>query len=84
MKNPASPRNNSKKGFSNSKPPAEDKLDSRGDLEINEQPSGNNKKELKIGEKNEYNDPQGASQRFITFQLSCNVKNKPDQYRSGL
>lgn len=60
MKNPASPRNNSKKGFSNSKPPARDKLDSRGDLEINEQPSGNNKKELKIGEKNEYNDPQGT------------------------
>lgn len=57
MKN-VSPTKTDPKGFKNSRPPARDKLDSRGDLELNEQP-GNNKKELKIGEKNEHNDTQG-------------------------
>lgn len=60
MKNVSQIKQDQKKGFTNSKPPARDKLDARGDLEINEQPSGNNKKELKIGEKNEHNDTQGT------------------------
>ena len=60
MKNTVNTRVDAKKGFTNSKPPARDKLDDRGDLEINEQPSGNNKKPMKIGEKNEHNDPQGT------------------------
>jgi hypothetical protein len=61
MKNNSKEKKSAPKGFSNSKPPARDKLDSRGDLEINEKPSGNNKKPVKIGFKTEHNDPQGST-----------------------
>lgn len=60
MKNISQVQQGQKKGFTNSKPPARDKLDSRGDLEMNENPGVYNKKELKIGKKNKDNDPQGT------------------------
>ena len=60
MKNKNTGKNSGPKGFSNTKPPARDKLDSRGDLEINETPSGNNKKPLKSGFKTAHNDQQGS------------------------
>lgn len=60
MKNNVQIKQDQKKGFSNSKPPARDKLDSRVDLEINENPAVHNKKELKIGIKDKDNDPQGT------------------------
>jgi hypothetical protein len=48
-------------GSNQHRPDNKDNLDSRGDLEINEEPSGNNEKELHIGKKNKHNDPQGES-----------------------
>ena len=50
-----------RQGGSNShRPDNKDNLDSRGDLEINDQPSGHNEKELHIGTKNEHNDSQAS------------------------
>ncbi len=63
MKNAHQKRNIDQKGFSNSKPPARDKLDSRGDLEINENAGVTNKKPLKIGVKTALNDPQGTRRK---------------------
>ncbi|PVD49851.1 hypothetical protein DC498_23110 [Terrimonas sp.] len=60
MKNVAQVKQDQKKGFSNSRPPARDKLDSRGDLEINENPAVHNKKKLRKGVKDKNNDPQGT------------------------
>ena len=59
MKNNNTGKKTGAKGFTNSKPPARDKLDSRRDLEINDTPAGHNEKPLKKGSKNEHNDPQG-------------------------
>jgi len=42
------------------RPDVRDNLDSRGDLELNDEPTGHNEKELHIGKKNEHNDPQGG------------------------
>lgn len=55
--NAPSPSNKAKTNAQ--KPEVRDNLDSRGDLELNDQPSGHNKKELHKGVKNEHNDPQG-------------------------
>lgn len=47
-------------GNNRHRPENKDNLDSRGDLELNETPSGNNEKDdLHIGKKNKHNDPQG-------------------------
>lgn len=46
-------------GNNRHRPENKDNLDSRGDLELNDQPSGNNEKELHVGHKNKHNDPQG-------------------------
>ena len=46
-------------GNNRHRPENKDNLDSRGDLELNEDPSGNNEKPLNIGHKNKHNDPQG-------------------------
>ena len=48
-------------GNNRHRPENKDNLDSRGDLELNEEPTGHNEKELRIGKKNEHNDPQGES-----------------------
>ncbi len=63
MKNAHQTKNIDQKGFKNSKPPARDKLDPRGDLEINENPGVVNKKQLRNGVKTEENDPQGTRRK---------------------
>lgn len=53
------PAPGNKAGTNRNRPEVRDNLDSRGDLELNDQKSGHNKKELHQGVKNEHNDPQG-------------------------
>lgn len=48
------------RGSNRARPETRDNLDHRGDLELNEDPSGNNKKELHIGHKDEHNDSQAS------------------------
>ncbi len=66
MKGSANQNNHQSKApaINNNKPRPENKdnLDSRGDLELNEKPSGHNKKATHQGDdaKNEHNDKQGS------------------------
>ena len=54
------PQTHSKAPSNINKPEVRDNLDSRGDLELNDEGMGHNEKELHQGVKNEHNDPQGG------------------------
>lgn len=54
----------SKQGITNKpRPDVRDNLDHRDNLELNEEPTGHNKKEVRDGEKNEHNETRGKDRK---------------------